>query len=476
MTYKRSYGSSRRRSTVRGSGGYIFSNAPVNGYVPGLGKTLGSAAGNWAGRFISGATGTYTSPLSGYLANIGGSLGDRFGKWSGMGKYTYSKGRSYPSRKASYARGRPSGTVVKRTRTTTTLSPATASFSVSGDGVRVRHREYICDIGAGGVLNGGSTSFNLEKVIAINPGLQSSFPWLASIASSFTAYQWKGLMFQYVTTSGNAVSAANAALGDVMLATDYNPGAGQFINKQQMLNEDFAMSTVPSRSITHPVEVNPRKTTVSKLFVRQGALNPNQDIKSYDIGTFNLATNGVQTNCQLGELWVSYDIVLYKPSLQLTGQSLQSLSAHYRQTLPSGSAAPQQLLPFASGVTYDNIGLTLTPNNSVAGAGGSITFPVGTLGTYMIHLLYNGSTAASTYLTAPALTNCRAVNILSNDGGYASYGPNASTSTAYLTVVVAISDSTRQAVVSWATNSYTFPGGNVNTDLIVSQINSATIL
>jgi hypothetical protein len=78
----------------------------------------------------------------------------------------------------------------------------------------VTHREMICDIQ-------GSTNFS-SQVFRINPAIATTFPWLSSIAGNYEQYVIQGLVFEFKSTSAYALSSSNAALGTVIMATQYN--------------------------------------------------------------------------------------------------------------------------------------------------------------------------------------------------------------------------------------------------------------
>jgi len=83
-----------------------------------------------------------------------------------------------------------------------------------------------------------------------------------------------------------------------------------------MLNEEFSVSTVPSNQVAHPIECANSQTPVDKLYIRSGAPGSNADLRLYDLGTLSIATQGQQSaSATLGEIWITYEVLLYKPSL-----------------------------------------------------------------------------------------------------------------------------------------------------------------
>lgn len=172
-----------------------------------------------------------------------------------------------------------------------------------------RHREYIGDILSSSVAG----QFELQS-FAIQPGNATTFPWLSNIARNFQQYNVKGMLFEFVSTSGDALNSTNTALGQVLMCTNYNSAEEEFTSKQQMLQTEFCSNTKPSCSMLHPIECKPSLTTIENLYVREGAVPSDQDIRLYDLGNFQIATVGCQgTSVNLGELHVTYEIEFLKP-------------------------------------------------------------------------------------------------------------------------------------------------------------------
>jgi hypothetical protein len=231
----------------------------------------------------------------GCLENLGGEIGrDYFGT---------------PGEIAGQAAGKLLATITGRgayqIRRNTLMSNQPAVFK-SKHG-RIQHREFLADIT-------GSTAFNISAAYPINPGMNQTFPWLAAIAANYEEYELLGLVFEFRSTSGSAISSSSAALGTVIMATDYDVLDAAFVNKAEMESYQYAVSTVPFKNIMHPVECAPRKNVLERLYTRTGAIAPG-DLRFHDVGNFFIATSGMQSAYQVGELWVSYDVQLYKPRI-----------------------------------------------------------------------------------------------------------------------------------------------------------------
>jgi len=329
---------------------------PAQGLVPGTGRRLGQALGGYLG------------PPG---AIIGGELGDKFGKWSGMGAY-------------------------KKSGTTISQDPPSFKKTKSG-GVRIQHREYIQDVTS-------SVAFSNQLQLGLNPGLYNSFPWLSGIASNFTQYKMHGCIYEYRPTSGSAIASTNNALGTVIMATNYNASDSNFVNKQQMENEEMSQSTVPSSSAIHPIECDPKQTTIDKLYTRTGAVPSGQDIRLYDLGLFQLAVQGMQAgSITVGELWVSYDVEFFKPQLD-TGLGLALSGAHYNLGSTWASATPLGT-PL---MMFDSIGLTFATSTV-------LTIPEGYVGKWMLVVSWLGAATSTLVIPAITLTNIIGVKLFDGD-------------------------------------------------------------
>lgn len=181
----------------------------------------------------------------------------------------------------------------------------------------VQHTEYLGDLGA-------SQSF-VNTGFYLNPGIQAGTEggftnWLPKVAANFEQWKPRGIAFFWKSTSSDAVLSTNAssALGTISMATDYNVLNGVFGNKLQMENYEHSVSCKPSVNMTHLVECAKMQTPINELYIRTSAVPAGADQRLYDLGLFQLATSGNQAvGGILGELWVSYEIELLKPRIEI---------------------------------------------------------------------------------------------------------------------------------------------------------------
>lgn len=208
----------------------------------------------------------------------------------------------------------------------------------------VSHREYIGD-----VISGAAGSFSLQS-FKINPGNPSTFPWLAAIAANYQQYRLNGCVFEFKTTSADSLNSTNTALGQIIMATNYNVVQPNFQSKYEMENTEFANSCKPSSSMFHAIECAPSLSVLTDLYVAPQGLTPaGQPEQFVNFANFQIATNGLQAaNVNLGELWVTYEFILLKPIVPAVSGQAQGLSLHYSAASASSTTSMVSGPPFAS--------------------------------------------------------------------------------------------------------------------------------
>lgn len=179
-------------------------------------------------------------------------------------------------------------------------------------GTIVRHREYLGPIISSAVAGAFSIA-----TYPLNPAQPSTFPWLSAIASNYEEYRPNGLMFEFRSTASDAIaSSTNLALGQLMMCTQYDPLDPDFTSDVGLLNYTWAQSGKVSETIMHFVECDPKQSPLSNLYTRDGPPASNSDLRFTDFGKFSIASSGLQgTSVQIGQLWVTYEFILYKPKL-----------------------------------------------------------------------------------------------------------------------------------------------------------------
>lgn len=185
------------------------------------------------------------------------------------------------------------------------------SFSNGGDDITITHTEYVTDVNSS--LNFAYRSWD------INPMDRSLFPWLSGIAMNYEMYKFDGLLFQFKSTSADALNSTNTALGTVIMTTQYDLSKAPFSNKMECENYEFCVSTKPSESALHPVECKPSSEPFKWRYVEDPAVVPGTqtgiDANLLNYGRFQLSTVGMQAISNIGELWVTYKVRFTKPRI-----------------------------------------------------------------------------------------------------------------------------------------------------------------
>lgn len=288
-------------------------------------------------------------------------------------------------------------------KSNTLLTDAVPEFGMvhsSANSIRIRHREYLSDISS-------SIAFTTQGIYYINPGLQSSFPWLSQIASSFQQYKIHGLCAVFKSTSADAVSSTNAALGAVVVSFNFNPTEPIFTNKQQMLETDFACDEKPTVSFVAPMECARSQTALPELYVRQQGLLTGQNQQFYDMAVMQVATQGSQAAFTAGELWITYDIELIKPISSLLSQGFY----YHLNMATSGTISTSNYFGSTASSAVANTG----SNFLVTLGATTITFPAYiNSGKWMMFYSVVGSSTAVLAPTVTFTTNCSALNSFVN--------------------------------------------------------------
>jgi hypothetical protein len=190
-------------------------------------------------------------------------------------------------------------------------------FSSSGDetgAIRVTKKEHVRDIYAPAT---GVAFANQE--IEINPGLEASFPWLSQLAANYEEYDLLQCVYTYRSTTTDIGSSTTGQCGTLVMATQYNSSAPAFSDKAEMMGYDGAMSCKLTEDMLHGVECDDSKLSgVDAHYIRTGPVPAGIDRSSYDHAKLNLAIVNAPSgyaNQVVGELWVSYTVILRKPKI-----------------------------------------------------------------------------------------------------------------------------------------------------------------
>jgi hypothetical protein len=231
--------------------------------------------------------------------------------------------------------------------------------------------------------------------------MYETFPWLSSLAQNYQEYKFHGIMFEFRALT---TDYANSGVpGVVVMSTNYNSSSIPYANKQQMENAEFATSVKPTLNLAHFIECAPRETFSPIKFIRTGSVPTGQDLRLYDQGLFQFATQGNSSGVNLGEVWVTYCVEFFKPIIP---PSIIPGNGGFFDIVFTG-ATSIFTLGTAQTVQYDDIGVKL---------GGAIltlpAYPIGTL--FSVVVFYEGANVSAPGMT---ITNATANNIAINGSG-----------------------------------------------------------
>lgn len=322
--------------------------------------------------------------------------------------------------------------------------------------VVVRHREYLTDISA-------SSSFTIYSY-PINPGLVTSFPWLSQVAEAFEEYYITGMIYEFKTLSADYTTASSAALGYVIMSTQYNVLNPVFPDKITMENYEFSNSRKPSETFIHPIECKKSVNPISELYVRTGAVPSGADARLYDLGMFQIATGGNTGSGVLGELWVTFEVVLCKPKL-VSAVGYQVLSDHFTLGTVTNSAP----LGTTTVAKADN-----TLGGTVNTAGTIYSFPPTRQdGVFQLQLIILG-TGAAVASPSISLTNCSTVLIYLGDAHGQVNCPGNGETGSYFTLNQMVKITGLNATVTYG-GAGTLPSSVTYGDLLVSEWNGSLL-
>jgi len=270
--------------------------------------------------------------------------------------------------------------------------------------VNVSRREYVMRVVAPASTSFENTSF------AINPGLSGVFAWLSQIAANYDEYTLNHLIFHYKPVISQA--SQTGTMGSILLSCNYNAGAPKFATFREMAEYVGTLETRICDEALFGVECDYTKHSSAPVeYIRTGSVPVGQDIKTYDLGTFQLATSDVDAvsfpaGTLLGHLYVEYDVTLGKPKLY------SALGKNVRMDMFRAVTGVTTALPFGDFV--------LNPSNSLGCVltGQFCSFPDNFYGTvlvtYYVDVAATGSVSGVTIATSG---NVSKVAVLGPTGG-----------------------------------------------------------
>lgn len=196
-----------------------------------------------------------------------------------------------------------------------------------GEATIINHRDYLGDLVTGPAGVGGSSQFKIDTY-QLNPGNTKLFPFLGTIAQKFQEYEVRGCLVELKTLASDY--AASLSMGAMFAAADYNVLGAAPHTKQQIENMEYASSCKPSKTLIMPIECDPRNDSNTHLYVASDNNYQGGDKRLFDLCNIYLGSQGVPSpNTPIAEIWVTYEIALFKPIITTADASPEPLSAHF---------------------------------------------------------------------------------------------------------------------------------------------------
>jgi hypothetical protein len=326
--------------------------------------------------------------------------------------------------------------------------------------VKICREEYIGDLFTGS--GSTPTPFTLDN-FNINPANPALFPWLSTIANQFEEYCFNGLLVTLKTMASDV--STTLSLGTMFGATQYDINDPVFTDKQELLNYYYASSVKVSDSVILPVECDRKQNVLNHLYVASGNQIPTgADPKFYNLGNLSIGTFGCPAqNTPVCEVYVSYDIDLFKPKLATGGElALLTYSGCWRSGSVTGPAPLTGALPdpatFFPGEVLPNV----------------IGFPpFMSQGVFLVYISWAGGSAAITHPSVSA-TGCTLLSWQSFAGPTASLAPQEGASVTKMTAAYFVNITETNANLTFGSNGVlpTTP----EMDLVITQVNGGLTL
>lgn len=240
------------------------------------------------------------------------------------------------------------------------------NIETSGRFTRIRYREYLGEVFTHPTYSG---AFNITHY-RLNPADPRTFPWLSPIALQYEQYKPMGILFEFRSTATTS-SNATAALGSIIMSTDYNVLDPAYTSKSEMLNAAYSQEARVSNDQIHGIECDPRELQQNVYF--SSLVLPTTNQRDYDIGNFYVATDGggLPANQSVGSLYVHYDFMFMKEQLvggllanhtiwteyQVSGVGKEFQDAFGNTIDPNSPAYKKNVWGFDTGITCRDNGL-----------------------------------------------------------------------------------------------------------------------
>lgn len=235
----------------------------------------------------------------------------------------------------------------------TVMAPAAASMqyrSVAGKqvqtakGVTVSHTELLFTAIS---PNQGGTAYKVLNTINIQPGAGELSQWLAPIAIRYDKYQITKMDFRLVSTQPTTTP------GTFMMCTDVDCLDQPPLTEQEFLATQNAVESPAWSGITHNI---PRSACYRSLFISDGVVPQQADLKTYNAGKFYLACLGVPVGTTV-RLYVDYTIEFSVPQLRSENGLVKHIN-YYGVPSHLENDLQRKTFPVVQGI-FDAVGVSI---------------------------------------------------------------------------------------------------------------------
>jgi len=187
---------------------------------------------------------------------------------------------------------------------------------------RLKGREFIKPL-----YTSATQGVPVIELLEVNPGLSTTFPWLSSVADNYQQYRWRGLVFEVVTTS--SAYSSQGAIGNTVMTCNYNASQPAYTSQISMQNSDEAISFALYNGGVFGVECKSGSNPQNSYYVRTGSEVTTAPVTSTDMLSFQYGlfpATSYPASSQVGLLYVSYDIELWSPAMDIDPYGYASLT------------------------------------------------------------------------------------------------------------------------------------------------------
>jgi len=323
----------------------------------------------------------------------------------------------------------------------------------------VTHSEWL-----GTILSKDGTEPNIVT-IELNPGLDASAPWLASVAANYAQYRYESYRLRFVSSIPLGQTTFES-VGTLTIAYNPNPSDPPPTSSLELENFGTRVTGKPSSNLSLALPVASRPVGGMGLGIRLGPVPSGASINDYDSGKVFIATVGqpAPAGKVCGRLYADYRVRLMNPVSR--GSAPTTCDASYVLTSCTSSAP----LGASNTKVWDNIGLTVSSTSN------GITFPTGSAGMWLVTFTWDGSTPVTYTPPTPGMSDnmIAGPQIFGGGATYVQTVPSGGASTAkcsYTTTVEVLDNLNVAALTLGAAGSLPTSTGQ----LTVSQLSMKTM-